>query len=72
MQLLVPMLSMARELDLSYWTMWAALALSLDFGNAPVMELAFMTVPTLKMLVPRVRFNVSDVDTTHEKDLRML
>ena len=72
MQLLVPMLSMARGLDPSYWTMWAALALSLDFGTAPVMELALMTVATLKMLVPPVRFNVSDVDTTYEKDLCML
>ena len=69
MQLLIAMLSMARGLGPSYWTMWAALALSLDFGNAPVMELAFITVPTLKMQVSAVRFNVSDIDITRDKDL---
>ena len=62
MQLLAHLLSMARELDPSYWTMLPALALSLDFGNVPAMELAFITVPTLKMLVSFVRFNVSVFD----------
>ena len=62
MQLLAHLLSMARELAPSYWTMLPALALSLHFGNAPAMELAFITVPTLKMLVSVVRFNVSGFD----------
>ena len=61
MQLLAAVLSMARELDPSYWTMWLALDLNLDFMTVLTMELAFITVPTLKMLVPLVRFNVSDV-----------
>ena len=61
MQLLAAVLSMARELDPSYWTMWPALGLNLDFMTVLTMELAFITVPTLKMLVPLVRFNVSDV-----------
>jgi len=61
MQLLAAVLSMARELDPSYWTMWPALDLNLDFMTVLTMELAFITVPTLKMLVPLVRFNVSDV-----------
>jgi len=57
MQLLAAVLSMARELDPSYWTMWPALDLNLDFMTVLTMELAFITVPTLKMLVPVVRFN---------------
>ena len=61
MQLLAAVLSMARELDASYWTMWPALDLNLDFMTVLTLELAFITVPTLKMLVPLVRFNVSDV-----------
>ena len=61
MQLLAVVLSMARELDASYWTMWPALGLNLDFMTVVAMELVFITVPTLKMLVPVVRFNVSDV-----------
>ena len=61
MQLLAAVLSMARELDPSYWTMWPALDQNLDFMTVVAMELVFITVPTLKMLVPVVRFNVSDI-----------
>ena len=61
MQLLAAVLSMARELDASYWTMWPALDQNLDFMTVVAMELVFITVPTLKMLVPVVRFNVSDI-----------
>ena len=62
MQLLAAVLSMARELDPSYWTMWPALDLNLDFMTVLTMELAFITVLTLKMLVPVVRFNVSEFE----------
>ena len=61
MQLLAAVLSMARELDASYWTMWPALGLNLDFMTVVAMELVFTTAPTMKMLVPVVRFIVSDV-----------
>jgi len=61
MQLLAAVLSMARELDPSYWTMWPALDQNLDFMTVVAMELVFITVPTLKMLVPVVRFHVSDI-----------
>ena len=68
MQLLAHGLSMAKELGPSYWTMWAALALNLDFMTVVTMALVFITVPTVRMLVPPVRFNVSDIYTiAHEK-----
>ena len=65
MQLLAQMLSMAGEPGPSYWTMWPALALNLDFMTVVTMELVFITVATVKMQVPVVRFNVSDIDTMH-------
>ena len=59
-QLHTYVLSMARELDPSSWIMWAALALSPGFGTAPTMVLIYITVPTQRMLVQAVEFNVSD------------
>jgi len=41
--------------------MWPALDQNLDFMTVVAMELVFITVPTLKMLVPVVRFHVSDI-----------
>ena len=42
--------SLARELDPSFWTMWAALAVKLDLLTVLPIQLAFITVSTLKML----------------------
>ena len=42
--------SLARELDLSSWTMCSAQELKLDLLTAILTQLAFMTVSTLKML----------------------
>ena len=42
--------SLARELDPSFWTMCPAEELKLDLLNVLPMQLAFITVLTLKML----------------------
>ena len=60
MQLPDHLLSMAGELDPSFWTMLGALAQSLDFGTALTMELVLTTVAIRKMLVPRADFGVSN------------
>ena len=41
---------LARELDPSSWTMCSAEALKLDLLTVLLIQLAFITVPTLKML----------------------
>ena len=50
-QLLVPLPTLARELDLFFWTMYDALAVKPEYKTVPVMELEAIIVPTLKMLV---------------------
>ena len=42
--------SLARELDPSSWTMCPAEAVKLDLLTVLQIQLAFITVPTLKML----------------------
>ena len=59
-QLHTHVLSMARELDPSCWTMCSALALNPDCLTVLPMQLVFMTVLTQRMLVQAVEFNVSD------------
>ena len=44
------MLSLARELDPSSWTMCCAEAVKLDLLTVLPTQLAFIIVPTLKML----------------------
>ena len=46
-----PMPSLVKELVSSSWTMWDVLVLRADLWTVPIMELAHITVPTLKMLV---------------------
>ena len=58
-QLHTHVLSMARELDPSSWTMCSALALSPDFLTVLPIQLVFITVPTQRMLVQVVEFNCS-------------
>ena len=43
--------SLARELEPFFWTMYSVLALKPDWWTVPTMELAHITVFTLKMLV---------------------
>ena len=52
LQVLLPfeMHSLARELDPSSWTMCPAEAVKLDLLTVLPIQLAFITVPTLKML----------------------
>ena len=63
-QLRTPMLSMARELDQFGWIMYSVLALSPDFMTVLPVQLAHITVATLRMLVLAVKFSVSNVPTT--------
>ena len=63
-QLHTPMLSTARELDQFGWIMYNALALSPDFMTVLPIQLAHITVATLRMLVLAVKFSVSNVPTT--------
>ena len=58
------MLSTARELDQFGWIMYSALALSPDFMTVLLVQLAPITVATLRMLVLAVKFHVSNVPTT--------
>ena len=51
MQLLARLPSLGKELEPFFWTMYSVLALRLDWWTVPTMELAHITVPTLKMLV---------------------
>ena len=60
-QLHTPMLSTARELDQFGWIMYNALALSPDFMTVLPVQLAHITVATLRMLVLVVKFSVSNV-----------
>ena len=52
LQVLLPfeMHFLARELDPSFWTMCPAEAVKLDLLTVLPIQLAFITVPTLKML----------------------
>ena len=63
-QLHTPMLSTARELDQFGWIIYNALALSPDFMTVLPVQLAHITVATLRMLVLAVKFSVSNVPTT--------
>ena len=55
---LVP--TLARELEPFFWTRWPVLGLRPDLWTVAVIHLAFMTVPTLKMLEsPVVRLLVN-------------
>ena len=60
-QLHTPMLSMVRELDQFGWIMYNALALSPDFMTVLPVQLAHITVATLRMLVLAVKFSVRNV-----------
>ena len=42
---------LVRALGPSSWTMWDVLVPRVDLWTVPIMELAHITVPTLKMLV---------------------
>ena len=60
-QLPAPLLTLVRELEPLYTTMCSVLEQSPDFRTVPVMELATITVPTLKMLVLNVRVSIKYV-----------
>ena len=57
-QLPAPLLILVRELEPLCMTMWGVLEQSPGFKTVPAMELAFITVPTLKMLVLNVRVSI--------------
>ena len=61
--------SLARELDPSSWTMWGALAVKLELLTVLPIQLAFITVSTLKML----EFGVETVSgyISHKRDRLM-
>jgi len=60
-QLPAPWLTSVRELEPFCMIMWSVLGQSPGFRTVPVMELAFITVPTLKMLVLNVRVRIKHV-----------
>ena len=64
-QLLAQMPFLAREQVTSSWTMCSVLVLKPDLWTAPVMGLAFTTVPTLKMLESPVWVSVKSQYSSH-------
>ena len=57
---------LARELDLSFWTTCPAEAVKLDLLTVLPMQLAFITVSTLKMLEFGVETVSWDMKLVHE------
>ena len=53
--------SLAREMDPSGWTMCSALGMKADLLLVPAIQLAIMTVATVKMLVLDVKVGVARV-----------
>ena len=53
--MLVPRLSLARELEPFSWTRWDALGMKHDLWIVPLIQLVYMIAPTLKMLESPVK-----------------
>ena len=50
-----PVPTLAMDLDLFFWTRWPVLGMRPELSTVPATHLAFMTVPTLKMLESPVK-----------------